>query len=71
MWQKPDFTMRQQNKKQYVIKPNAKLKNKFNSEIITGDIINEEEIEGKYYFVVRNEKRNIVKLTKEAYTVIK
>ena len=63
--------MRQQNKKQYVIKPNVKLKNKFNSEIITGDIINEEEIEGKYYFVVRNEKRNIVKLTKEAYTVIK
>ena len=63
--------MRPQNKKLYNTKLNVKLKNKFNSEILTGDIINEEEIEGKYYFVVRNEKGNIVKLTKEAYTVLK
>lgn len=63
--------MRQQNKRIYNIRPNVKLKNKFNSEIFSGDIINEEEIEGKYYYIVRNEKGNIVKLTKEAYTVIK
>jgi len=59
------------NKPKYNVRPNVKLKNKFNNEIVTGDIINEEEIEGKYYFVLRNEKGNVVKLTKEAYTIIK
>lgn len=63
--------MKYPNKPKYNIKPNIKLKNKFNSEIIIGDIINEEEIEGKLYFVMKNQKGNIIKLTKEAYTIIK
>jgi len=63
--------MKYPNKPKYNIKPNIKLKNKFNSEIIIGDVINEEEIEGKIYFVMKNQKGNIIKLTKEAYTIIK
>lgn len=51
--------------------PNAKLKNRLNNEVIIGDIINEEDIEGTRYFVVRTLRGNVVKLTKDAYTLQK
>lgn len=50
---------------------NAKLKNRLNNEVIVGDVINEEEIEGTRYFVVRTVKGNVVKLTKDAYSLQK
>ena len=50
---------------------NAKLKNRLNNEVIVGDVINEEEIDGTRYFVVRTVKGNVVKLTKDAYSLQK
>lgn len=59
------------NRDRYKRIPNAKLKNRLNNEIIVGDVINEEEIEGSRYFVVRTTRGNVVKLTKDAYSLQK
>jgi hypothetical protein len=63
--------MRSNNKIKYNIKPDVKLKNRLNGEFVQGDLINEEEIEGKSYFVLRNSRGSIVKLTKEAFSLAK
>lgn len=63
--------MRKPKRPQFLIKRGLKFKNRLNSEIISGDLINEEDIDGKSYFVVRNDKGTVVKLTKEAYSIQK
>lgn len=63
--------LRYNRKPTYKVRPSVKFKNKFNGEIIIGDLINEEEIEGKGFFVIRNNKGSVVKLTREAYYVQK
>jgi hypothetical protein len=57
-------------RQQYKIKENVTLKNIFNTGDIIGDIINEEEIEGKPFYVVRSNNR-VLKLSKEAYLIRK
>lgn len=52
---------------QFVIKPNFTLYNRMNNEKITGDLINEDEIEGKKFYVMRVGPRKI-KLAKDAYS---
>ena len=52
---------------QFVIKPNYTLVNRFNNEQITGDLINEDEIEGKKFYVLRVNGR-VLKLAKDAYS---
>ena len=51
---------------QYNIKENVTLKNALNSGDIKGDIINEEEIEGRQFYVVRSNNR-VFKVAKDAY----
>lgn len=63
--------MKNQKRPKYNVRRGMKFKNRLNSEIISGDLINEEDIDGKSYFIVRNDKGNIVKLTKEAYSLLK
>jgi hypothetical protein len=63
--------MKKPKRPQYNIKRGIKFKNRLNGESITGDLINEEDIEGKSYFVIRNDKGSVVKLTKEAYSIQK
>ena len=63
--------MKNRQRVKFNVRPNIKFKNKLSSEILIGDLINEEEIEGKGYFVVRNNKGNVIKLTKEAYSIQK
>ena len=55
----------------FKVKKFIRLKNKYNGEIIEGDLIDEEEIEGKKFLVVINSRGSIIKLTSEAYTVSK
>lgn len=62
--------MKSQRKK-YPVRHDVKLKNRYNGDIIAGDLINEEEIEGKLFFVLRNHRGSVVKLTREAYYVQK
>jgi len=63
--------MRKPKRPQFLIKRGLKFKNRLNGELILGDLINEEDIDGKSYFVIRNEKGNVIKLTKEAYSLQK
>jgi hypothetical protein len=53
--------------RQFVVKPNFVLFNRLNNEQIVGDLINEDEIEGKHFYVVRVGQRTL-KLAKDAYT---
>jgi len=53
---------------EYKIKENVTLKNIFNTGDINCDIINEEEIDGKPFYVIRSMGR-ILKVSKEAYTI--
>lgn len=55
---------------QYKPKLSVKLKNKLNGQLIVGDIINEEEIDGKPFWVVKTNGR-VLKLAKDAYSVMK
>lgn len=51
-------------------KPRAiKLKNRLNNDIIEGVLINEENIDGKNYFVVRFLNGAVNKFNKEAFIV--
>jgi len=54
-------------KNDFIIKRHVTLFNQFNNEAIVGDIINEDEIEGKKFFVVRVGAR-VMKLAKDAYS---
>ena len=62
--------MRTLRKPQYKIRENVVLKNIFNTGDIAGDIIDEQEIEGRSFYVVRSNNR-VYKVAKEAYTVRK
>lgn len=53
----------------YVVKPNITLKNKLTGELIQGDIVNEEDIDGHFYYVLRNH-RGTHKYVKEAFTIL-
>lgn len=70
MLQKPDYIMRPK-KNNFIIKPNVNFKNRLNGEVVNGDLINEEEIEGKLFYVVRNRRGTVIKLTREAFTLQK
>lgn len=54
-------------KNQFVVKPNFVLFNRLNNEQITGDLVNEDEIDGKQFYVLRVGPRYL-KLAKDAYT---
>lgn len=53
----------------YNIKRNVTFKNKFNNESYTGDLINEDSIDGKLFYVVKKDAK-VFKLAKESYSVI-
>lgn len=55
----------------YKVRPDVKFKNKLNGETVIGDLINEEEIEGKLFYVIRNNRGSVIKLTREAYYIQK
>ena len=57
-------------KSQFVVKKNVTLFNRLNNESVTGDLINEDEIEGKKFFVMRVGPR-VMKLAKDAYNIKK
>jgi hypothetical protein len=58
--------------KKQQIKENITLQNRFNNELITGDVLSEDEIEGKKFFVVRTgQPSRVLKLAKDAYTLKK
>ena len=56
------------NSYRYQPKINVRLRNRINNEIVVGDLINEEFIDGKAYYVMRV-ARGVIKLAKEAFTV--
>lgn len=59
-------------KRQQIVKQNITLQNRFNNELITGDVLSEDEIEGKKFFVVRTgQPSRVLKLAKDAYTLKK
>lgn len=49
------------------VKPNYTLYNCLTNEAVTGDLINEDEIEGKKFYVMRINAR-VLKLAKDAYS---
>lgn len=55
---------------QYKIRPNVKVKNRFTNDVLVGDIINEEEIEGKPFFIMKVGPRTL-KLAKDGYSITK
>lgn len=56
----------------FVPKPNVVFVNRFNNEVVEGDIINEDDIEGKKFFVVKVARTaRVLKLAKDAYTIKK
>lgn len=59
--------MRAQQRTTFLTKPNLTLYNRINNEQIIGDLINEETIEGKHFYVLRVGARTL-KLAKDAYT---
>lgn len=54
----------------YKPKLNIKLKNKLTNETLVVNIINEEDIEGRQFWVVQSKNRTL-KLSKDAYTTSK
>lgn len=58
------------NRSLYKVKPNISFRNNVTKEITIGDIINEEEIEGKLFYVVRIGPR-LLKFSREGYSIIK
>ena len=57
----------QSNRSQFVVKQNFILFNRLNNEQITGDLVNEDEIDGKQFYVLKVGPR-MLKLAKDAYT---
>lgn len=70
MKQQAFFKNKQPRRVEYQVKPNVKLKNRMNEGTYVGDIINEEDIEGKGYYVVRINGR-VQKLAKEAFIIMR
>lgn len=61
------FVKSQSNK----FKPRSvKLKNKLNNDIIEGILVNEEEIEGNKYFVIKFLNGAVNKFNKEAFSLV-
>ena len=54
----------------YKTKPNVRLKNNITNEVTRGDIVDEEYIDGKQFYVVKVGPR-LLKLSKEGYTLLK
>ena len=54
----------------FVVKRNVTLTNRVTNETITGDIINEDDIEGRPFFVIKSGAR-VMKLAKDAYIIKK
>ncbi|NBW58391.1 hypothetical protein EBR43_11585 [bacterium] len=54
----------------YKVKPNIFFKNNITKEVVNGDIINEEEIEGRRFYIVRMGSR-VLKFAKEGYSIVK
>lgn len=50
----------------YATKPNFTLHNRLTNEVMVGDLINEDEIDGKKFYVMRVGPR-VLKLAKDAY----
>lgn len=48
----------------------VRLKNKLNGDLIQGTLVNEEDIDGNKYFVIRFDNGNINKFNKEAFTLV-
>lgn len=64
--------MQRSNRNQFVIKHNVTLQNRLNNETIIGDLVNEDEIDGKKFFVLRaGRPPRLMKLAKDAYTLKK
>lgn len=63
--------MRQNQRIKFQTRYNLKFRNKINNEITLGDLVNEEYIDGKTYFVIRSERGTFIKLSKEAYNIVK
>lgn len=60
--------MKQSNKRpSFNVRKNVTFKNKFNSDTYTGDLINEDSIDGKLFYVVRKDSK-VFKLSKESYS---
>ena len=60
------------NRNQYAVKTNVTLQNRLNNELITGDLVNEDEIDGKKFFVLRaGQPPRLMKLAKDAYILKK
>lgn len=58
------------NRPLYKVKPNISFKNNVTKEVTVGDIVNEEDIEGKHFYVVKIGPR-FLKLSKEGYSIVK
>lgn len=51
---------------------NVTFVNRFNNEVVIGDIINEDDIEGKKFYVVKTtHSARVLKLAKDAFTIKK
>jgi len=48
----------------------VKIKNKLNGDVVEGILINEEEIEGRNYFVIKFLNGTVNKFNKEAFTLL-
>jgi hypothetical protein len=59
--------MRNQQRNTFVTKPNYTLYNHFTNESLTGDLINEDDIEGKKFYVMRINGR-VLKFAKDSYS---
>lgn len=57
-------------RKSYATKKDVVLVNRVTNEVITGDIINEDEIEGRFFFVIKSGGR-VIKVAKDAYNIKK
>lgn len=54
----------------YKTKSNIRLKNNFTNEVTRGDIVDEEYIDGKQFYVVRVGPR-LIKLSKDGHTLLR
>ena len=59
--------MNHNTKNHFAVKKNVTLFNRLNNEELTGDLVNEDEIEGKKFYVMKVGPR-FMKLAKDAYT---
>ena len=54
----------------YTVRPNLYFKNRMNEGSYFGDLIDEEEIDGKTYYVVKINGK-VQKLSKEAFVIVR